>query len=350
VRARLLERIVERGGFDPEQSGIRSLADDRFTGDGEKAVFLEFHLHRGLGPARLLGSRFLKRFEHRTYASLRLAAMSYQRVRAIWDYSLQMIEAAAISPQRFTEVVTGIFDASPVKGARDILPETNDPELLTELGEELAPYRLEPAFKALWPARALLVRDIHWDAYWNRLNSEFLSLPVDSLSPLLSRMLLAIRDPIKLARRLHEEIEAAPGEPVSVAGLVTSDDVFRTVLFDPTKERFFVQRRDGREEDVPWDAVRASAREGRGARASGVLEYLLLAAFGFYLLVDCGDQVQPFHRDACRIHQRQLGTKFPWASFAVRDELGPDANRFTDIYRPGFVELTVDVLSDFFES
>jgi len=350
VRARLLERIVERGHFDPALSGARSLADDRFTGDGEKGIFLEFHLHEGLGPVRLLGSRFLKRYEHRTYASLRLTAMSYKRIQAIWDYSLQMIEAAAISPQRFAEVVGSIFDGSPVKGARDVLPESNDPQLLLAIGEGLAGYRLEPAFKALWPARAVLVRNIHWDAYWNRLNSEFLSLPVESLSPLLSRFLLAVVDPIRMARSLHEEVDAAPDEPVSVAGMVTADDVFRTVLFDPKRERFFVQERDGRRRDVSWDAVRDSAAQGLGARPSGVLEYLFLAAFGFYLLVDCHDRIQGFHEAVCAIHRRRLGTKFPWASFPVRDELAPGANRFLDIFRPGFVELTVDVLSHFFET
>ena len=63
-----------------------------------------------------------------------------------------------------------------------------------------------------------------------------------------------------------------------------------------------------------------------------------------------GDEVQPFHEAVCTIHQRRIGDKFPWASFPVRDELGPEANRFLDIYRPGFVELTVDVLTSFFES
>jgi hypothetical protein len=349
VRARLLERLIGRGGFDPERSGVRTLVHDRFTGDGEKGVFLEFHLHPGLGPARLLGAQFLKKFEHRTYASLHITAMSHQRMRAIWDYSLQMLEAAAISPARFADVVAEIFAAGPVAGARDVLPQSNDREDLLQLGEDLAVCRLEPAFKALWPARTHLRREIAWDAYWNAVNSDFLGLPIDSLSPLMGRFLLAVADPIKLGRHLHERLGAAPGEPVSVAGIVAEDEIFRTVLFDPSRESFFTVGRDGSRRAVAWEALRASAADSRGARPSGVLEYLFLAAFGHYLLVDCGDSVQPFHEAVCEIHREATGLKFPWTSFAAHGSLGEHGNRFTDVFRPGFVELTVDVLAGFLE-
>ncbi|MCM2269607.1 MAG: hypothetical protein NDJ75_05860 [Thermoanaerobaculia bacterium] len=349
VRARLLERLIGRGGFDAERSGVRTLVHDRFTGDGEKSVFLDFHLHPGLGPARLLGAQFLKKFEHRTYASLHITAMSHQRMRAVWDYSLQMLEAASISRARFVEVVAGIFAAGPVAGARDILPASNDREDLLRLADDLAACRPEPAFKALWPARTHLRREIAWDAYWNAVNSDFLGLPIESLSPLMGRFLLAVDDPVKLGRHLHERIGAAPGEPVSVAGVVADDEIFRTVLFDPSRETFFAVGRDGSRRTIAWEALRASAADSRGARPSGVLEYLFLAAFGYYLLVDCGDSIQPFHEAVCDIHRDATGLKFPWTSFAVHGVLGEQGNRFTDVFRPGFVELTVDVMGRFFE-
>jgi hypothetical protein len=349
VRARLLERLIARDGFDAERSGVRTLTHDRFTGNGEKGVFLEFHLHPGLGPARLLGAQFLKKFEHRTYASLHITAMSHQRMRTVWDYSLQMLEAAALSPARFAEVVAAIFAAGPLPGARDILPAGNDPGEILRLGEDLAACRVEPAFKALWPARTHLRREIAWDAYWNAVNADFLGQPIETLSPLMGRFLLAVRDPVKLARHLHERVGAAPGEPVSVAGVVGEDEIFRTVLFDPARESFFAIGRDGSRRTVAWEALRASAADARGARPSGVLEYLFLAAFGHYLLVDCGDGIQPFHETVCEIHHDATGLKFPWVTFGVHGVLGEEGNRFTDIFRPGFVELTVDVLGEFLE-
>ncbi len=349
VRARLLERLIDRGGFDAELSGVRTLAHDRFTADGDKSVFLDFRLHPRLGPARLVGSQFIKKYDHRTYASLNISSSTLQRIKAIWDYSLQMIEAASISPQRFEQVVRGIFDASPVKGARDVLPEGHDSASLLAIGEDLAHCRLEPAFQALWPARSALHRDIAWPAYWDAVNSEFLGMGIESLSTLLGRFLLAVQDPVKLARRMHEEGDGAPDEPVSVAGIVSDDDVFRTVYFDPVHEHFFLTRRDGSLRVLAWDEIRAAATDGRGARPSGVLEYLLLAAFGFYLLVDCGDSVQPFHEAACAAHRRATGLGFPWVTFSVRGPLAEDGNSFIDVFRPGFVELAVNVIGDFLD-
>ncbi len=349
IRARLLERIVERGKLDAQLSGARSLEQDRFTGVGEKGVLLDFQLHRQLGPVRMLGSHYVKHYEHRTYASLPIGAKSYVRMRTIWDYSLQMIEAAAVSPRHFVDVLKLIFDAGPLKGARDILPGNNDPSELLAVGEDLAQCRLEPAFKALWPARANLVRDIRWDVYWNQLDSEFLGMPVTSLSPLLARFLLAVVDPVRLGRRLQEEIGAAPDEPVPVAGLAAEDDTFRTVQFDPRRESFFFLGRKGARTDVSWDALRRSAEQNGSARPSGVPEYLLLAAFGFYLLVDCGDSVQPFHESVCAIHARHMGIRYPWITFDVHESLGPGHACFTDVFRPGFVELTVDAMSGFLE-
>ncbi len=347
VRARLLERLIQRARFDPELSGIRTLSHDRFTALGDKGIFLDFALHPRLGPARLIGSQYLKKYEHRTYASLKLASHSHQRIRTIWDYSLRMIEAASESPARFAEVTSTIFDAGPLQGARDILPLSNDPAELLEIGAELARCRLEPAFQALWPARALLVKGISWDVYWNRLNSEFLAQPIAPLEPLLGRYLLAVSDPVRLGRRLHEESELAPDEPVSIAGIVSDDDVFRTVYFDPKDEQFFLVRRDGNRRQVTWDELRSAC--GFGARPSGILEYLLFAAFGSYLLVDPADRVHPFHETACRIHRRHTGLGYPWITFAVSDALAGDANCFLEIFRPGFAETTLGILSHFFE-
>lgn len=349
VRVRLLERLIDRGHFDPVRSGVRTLSHDRFTAEGDKAVLLQFKLHEGLGPARLLGSMYLRRFKHRTYASLHVQAKSYQRMRTIWDYSLRMLGAADISTERFVEVVQDIFDASAERGARDVLPVTNNPADIVRVAEDLRRCRLEPAFKALWPARARLTKDVLWDVYWNTVNGEFLEVPIGSLSAQLARILMAVDDPLKMSRRLHRIIGAAAEEPVSVAGLVLDDDVFRIVLFDPLRERFFVEERGGVQREIEWEEVRASAAEERGGRPSGVLEYLFLAAAGCYFVVDPCDRVQPFHERACAIHREATGLKFPWLTFEPTGSLAREANGFTDIFRPGFATFAVDVLSSFLE-
>lgn len=349
VRVRLLERLIERGRFDPVRSGVRTLAHDRFTAEGDKAVFLNFKLHAGLGPARLLGSMYLRRFKHRTYASLHVQAKSYQRMRAIWDYSLRMLEAADVSNERFVEIVNGIFEASAERGARDILPATNNPADFVRIAEDLRRCRLEPAFKALWPARSRLTRDVLWDVYWNAVNGEFLEVPIGSLSQPLARILTAVTDPVRMGRRLHEVLGAGADEAVSVAGLVLADDIFRIVLFDPQRGRFFVEERGGVTREIDWEEVRASAAEERGGRPSGVLEYLFLAAAGCHFVVDPCDHIQLFHEKACAIHQEATGLKFPWVTFEPRGSLSRDANSFTDVFRPGFAKFAVDVLSSFLD-
>lgn len=350
VRVRLLERLMDRGNFDPVRSGVRALVHDRFTWEGDKAVFLRFDLHPGLGPARLLGSMYLRRYKHRTYASLHVQAKSYLRMRAIWDYSLRMLEAADISAERFAEVTGEIFSSSPEVGGRDILPSTNRPNDLLKLGHELRECRLEPAFKGLWPARSRLTKDMLWDVYWNAVNGEFLEAPIGSISPLLGRILTAVTDPVRMGRRLHAVVGAAADEPVSVAGYIPGGDIFRMVLFDPVAERFFVEEAKGETRVVDWEEVRLSAAEGRGGRPSGVLEYLFLAAVGCYFVVEPYDRLQPFQESACAIHQESTGIKYPWVTFSTEGSLGPeDQNHFTDVFRPGFAEQTVNVLSGFLD-
>jgi len=349
VRVRLLERLIERGGFDPVRSGFRTLSHDRFTAEGDKAVFLQFKLHQGLGPARLLGSMYLRRFKHRTYASLHVQAKSHQRMRWIWDYSLRMLEAADISTDRFVEVVSDVFASGAERGARDVLPSTNTPADIRRIGEDLRRCRLEPAFKALWPARSRLTRDVLWDVYWNAVNGEFLEVPIGSLSALLGRILRSVVDPLKMGRELHRLVGAAADEPVSVAGLVLADEIFRVVLFDPQDGKFFVEEKGGVRRPIEWEEVRVSADEERGARPSGVLEYLLLAAAGCYFVIDPCDRIQPFQDRVCAVHQELTGLKFPWATFQPVGCLSSEANSFTDVFRPGFAKFAVDVLTEFLD-
>jgi hypothetical protein len=80
-----------------------------------------------------------------------------------------------------------------------------------------------------------------------------------------------------------------------------------------------------------------------------MLEYLLLGAFGFYLLIDPDDRIQPFHETVCRIHRQATGLDFPWLTFADPGELGEESHAFLGVFRPGFAEQTVNVLRSFFD-
>lgn len=349
MRARLHERLVQWGAFDADRSGVQVLSHDRFTGHGEKGVFLDFCLHRSLGPARLLSSQYVKNHQGHSYSSLKIGAGPFQRIRSIWDVSLRLIEAAAASPKRFVEVVEGIRTQPPVPGALDLLPRSEDPAELLRIGHDLAKCRLDSAFKTLWPARTHLRRDMPWDVYWSQVNADFLELPIRSISPMFQAFVLAIEEPVRLGRTLGECLGAGPDEAVPVAGIATAGNIFRSVLFDPASETFFIPRGDGSREPIEWGAVADAARSGQGARPAGVILYLMMAAFGVYLLVDSTDSVQPFQETVCRLHEREMGLKFPWLTFAGGPALERMGNSFLEVFRPGFVELTVDSLSGFLD-
>lgn len=348
VRARLLELLVSDLGFDRRLSGARTLSHDRFTADGEKGVFLDFCLHPELGPVRLVGSSFIKKFKHRSYASLRLRGNAVTRFATTLDYAVLMLKTARQSPARFAKVMTTVFDSSPLPGARDILPATNDPAELRRISRDLARADLLRAKRSLVTIRRMMRQGVYWSSYWDAANGIVLSLRSRDLSPLLGRMLLAVEDPIRMSRSLLEDGGAQADGMVSVAGLVSPDGVFRTVLFDPENERFFSQMRGGKQCDIEWDELRQAAAKGQGARPSGVLEYLLMAAFGYYMLVDSGDSFLRFHERVCRIHRARTGVGYPWLTCAAEGPLTDENNNhFTHLYRPVFKDQLRDQLDSF---
>ena len=348
VRARILELLVAELKFDRRLSGARTLSHDRFTADGEKGVFLDFCLHPELGPVRLVGSSFIKKFRHRSYASLRLRGTALTRFATTLDYAVLMLKTARQSPKRFAKVMTTVFDSSPLPGARDILPATNDPAELRRISQDLATADLLRAKRSLVSIRRLLRQGVSWPSYWDAANGLVLSVRSRCLSPLLGRMLLAIEDPIQMSRALLEEGGAQDDGMVSVAGLVSADGVFRTVLFDPENESFFTQIRGGERRTIEWSELRESAAQGQGARPSGVLEYLMLAAFGYYMLVDSGDSFLRFHERVCDIHRARIGVGYPWLTCAADGPLTDDANNhFTHLYRPVFKDQLRDQLDAF---
>jgi hypothetical protein len=339
ARARLRRALVERFGFDPEFSGLYSLGTDRLTSSGEKAVFLRFSLFTSvdtLGPAHLIGSALLRRYAHTIYDTLAIAGPLHARLRMIWGYSLTMLEAAERSRDEFVDAVASLFGMGIEHGMRKLLPPSNGRRQNETLADKLRRHDLASANAVLRNARDSLTEGIVWTDYWDRVNQAFLAEEVRAMGPTFAHYLLAVSDPVKMARHLISLGDQDPGQPVSVAGFVDQDGRFRKVNFEPRTGGFFFERADQRW-PIEWQDLRARAAAGT-ARPSGTLLYLLLAAGFHYMLIDPGDELQPFQEAACAAHRRATGLKFPWVKFSMDDAPGRTGvrNTFLEAYHPEF--------------
>lgn len=323
VRGLLLERLLETcDAFDRLSSGYHYLENDGFTATGDKQMILWFDLHPELGPVRFLGSRTIRRHRRRTYASLSITGAAFERCQAIFDLSEALLEAARHSPWAFTDRVKELLENGLLPGLRPLLPETGERRHLLALGQRLnALYDLPAALGQLRRAGRRLVPGISWSAFWTEVNRHYHETTVRALDPLLNRFLLAIDDPLRMARNLSRCCGLEPHRPVPIVGLVTARETYRMVHFDPVSRDFFYEVGNERRYSVSWDQIRQQAKEGRTGGPSGTLEYLLFAASGIYLIIDSADSFQPFHRHACRIHQHYTDLKFPWLTF---ESLWPD--------------------------
>jgi hypothetical protein len=347
IRVRILETLVTRGWFDWQRSGVYALADDRFTGDGDKAVFLAFELCSSLGPVRVLGSTFIRRNRRRTYSSLTLEGAALDRLRAVFDVSRDVLAAAAAGEAEFVARVQSLRALGLPYGLEALLPPDDHSGRLSDLCGRITGFQALEAASLLEHALARLEPGVRWESFWNEVNGRFLRATVQRLGPLLNRLLLAIKDPVRTAETLSAVLGLDAGEPVSVAGAALRDDLYRMVWFDPASRGFFLERDDDRE-PVAWEEIRGVAMAGGPASPSGVLEYLLLAATGHYLIVDPGDHFQPFHARACATHELYTGRKFPWLTFPADDqETGSPSNSFLEAYHPRFARRADAVLKTF---
>ncbi len=317
IRYRLLRTLVPILGLDPNTSGIFSLADDACTATGDKKILLWFKLHADLGPVSLLGSSFLRRHRRRTYRSLRLTDQAHERVHRVLTISLQLLEAAALSPRSFSREATAILGQGVPPGLRALLPPAVDARSLAALGAELQTHDLVPASELVRSALHLLRPDLSWASYWDAVNRHFLSCEIRALAPWLNRFVLAIHNPLQLVRQWLHCCPDRRSEPLPLVGVITEREEYRMVFCDPkTAELYFEQGRQ--RQAISWAQIRELAQQGQTGGPSGTLEYLCFAACGFYLLVDTSDGVHPFHSRACAIHQHYTGLKFPWITFPLR--------------------------------
>lgn len=349
IRARILDMLVTRGWFDWRRSGVYALADDRFTSDGDKAVFLAFELCSSLGPVRVLGSTYIRRNRKRTYAALELDEAAVERLRAIFETSREILLASMQGDEPFTARVRALRADGMPPGLEALLPPDGAPDRLSALCGSITVFQAAQAAALLEHGLARLRPGVRWESFWNELNGRFLGTTVQRFGPLLNRLLLAVKDPIRMGRGLIDALELDPMEPIKVAGAALDGETYRMVWFDPSTEGFYMEHGEGRA-PVAWDEVRGVAMAGGAASASGTLEYLLLAATGHYMVVDPGDGFQYFHARACALHEAYTGRKFPWITFpADDDEAGPDANSFLEAYHPRFTRRADAILTTFLD-
>lgn len=345
MRYHLLARLADvmGAGAGPE---VLSLASDAFTCRGVKRDFLLFKLHRRLGSVHLVGASYIRRHRNQVYDALTISGSACERLAALLDLSLAMLGSAAVSPAAFADEVGAIFRAGIRPGVRPLLPARGDRRGLRTFAARLRRYDLEAARRPLAAAREALHDGVSWAGYWDRVNAAFLGSEISPLGPLFNRFLLAVDDPVKMARQQLRLCCPDSSEPIAVAAVVAAGAKYRMVFFDPADERFFYCPQPGRRRPISWERLRELARGGRTGGPAGTLEYLLMAASGIYLVADPVDGHSRFERDARRIHELYTGLPFPYvalpASLCGRE---PD---YLEMFAPGFAERCRTALERFF--
>ena len=346
MRFRLLRSLLETGRFH-DTSGVMSLASDAFTCRGVKRLFMMLDFHPRLGPVPLLGAGYIRRHRNRIYSALPIAGAARRRIAAIFEVCDRMLAAAASSPDAFAQELIAIFEAGVSPGIRPLLPARSDRGSLRKLGVELAEYDLEAARQPIASARLELRDGDSWASTWDRINATFLGSEIGDLGALFNRFLLTVEDPHRAARRLMRLTDHPAAEPIPIAGIITDDEKYRMVFFDPTGSRFFYRPRGSRRQDLCWQEIRALAENGRTGGPSGVLEYLMMAACGIYLVADPGDGRSRFETQARKIHERYTGLPFPYVALTALDRKPP--TDYLSIFRQDFEDNCQEALERFFE-
>lgn len=345
IRHRLLLRLRQSGLFH-DRSGPLMLGADAFTCRGIKRLAITLLLHRELGPVSLVGAAAIRRFRNRVYRALPIEGAVYDRLAATLDIATALLDAARVSPEVFARETLGIFRQGLRAGLRPLLPSAVDRRRLVELGAELQDHDLERAILPLEAARRELVPGQSWPAYWRQVTSLFLDEPVGYLGPLFDRFLLAVEDPIKMARALFHESRHPRSEPLAVAAIITEEEKYRMVFFDHDTENFFLRPRPETRRTITWDTIRELASRGRSGGPSGTLEYLLMAASGLYLIASPEDGQRPFELRARAIHERLVGTPFPYV--ALPAEVAPEAHAYLEIFTDTFERQSRQAFEHFF--
>lgn len=342
LRFRLLQTAARELGWE-RRSGALSFAHDGFDWRGVKRYFVTLHLHPAMGFAPLLGATHLRRHRHRAYHALRLVGSSRRRVVEIFDAAETLIGAAAVSAEAFARAATTLLSRGLGAGVRSLLPAATGRRALLAVADELRRHDLAAALQPLTVARHELdggpggatgeADGVGWRAFWDCVDGAFLGTEVGDLAPLFNRFLLTVADPVRMSRHLAHLTAHPPGEPIAVAAIFLPGAKYRMVYFDPSQEGFFCSPLPGERRAIAWDEVRAAAARGETGGPSGVLEYLLMAASGIYLVSDPEDGESRFEGHAAAIHR--LYTALPYPFVALAEGLGDDCG-LVQVYSDGF--------------
>lgn len=345
MRGRLL-KLLKEANICHESSGALSLATDGFSCRGFKKYVVQLQFHPRLMPVQWIGAAHFRRHRNRVYSALPIDGSAHERIATIFDICLSMISSARISTSAFVDEVTGIFAAGVRPGARPILPSRGDKKSLRELGENFRKYDLGSARQPLARARQELREGLSWVNYWDRVNELFLGTPVNSLAPLFNRFLLTVADPVRMARNLIKLTRHPVGEPVPLLGVIVANEKYRMIFFDPDTKAFFYFHRPGQKRTMTWSRILQQARENRTGGPSAILEYLLMAASGIYMIVDPDDGYTRFERQAQEIHRHYTGVGFPFVAFPWHQ--GEPFMDYMKIFSDDFMSYSRTALERFF--
>ncbi|MCA9718803.1 MAG: hypothetical protein H6713_24465 [Myxococcales bacterium] len=308
LRLELLDRLIASGGFHP-RSGPMTLLNDGFSSSGNKAYFTQLHLLPGLCPLRLIGAENARVYRRYAYDRIPLRGSIEARVRDVMTEVIELLRAATRGPDEFAQWARQRLLAGLPPWLRPVFPGDNQKRALLELGARLHAHDTGQAAALL--ASLALEGQAHatWASYWITVGGRLAGRPVALLDAIFNRMVLAMERPVVAARALARW--SGRGGVVPLTGAVDEDGRFCLIFCDPASGAL---RWDGHGA-ITWPQVRAMAEEGRTGGPSVILEYLMMAALGIYVIGDRHDGQTAFERCAQAVHERYLGLPWPLIIF-----------------------------------
>lgn len=327
VRIRLASALAER--FDTD-ADILQFDNDVFRKNGIKRFFSKWCLHRRLpwvSLVRAKDTRSHQAWHRRVYGSVQLQGRSRQSLMDKWAMAVELMGCVARG-----EHPLALLNAPCPPGAREVIGGPWSRREAQRLADSMAECQLHTAQEPLRVGLAILQQgEPTWSALWQHINSVLLGQPVGRVDPIFESFLLSIRDPEKMAHRLAA-LEDNCSPHVTVAGLV-EDGEFRRVVYERRRGCFLALRSTGDPEGRPisWDAVRHHARHGLGGTPGATVEYLMMAASGFFVVCDPYDGQTPFERRVALLHQESIDRRFPWVSIRHHFQQGHSGS-YLDCY------------------
>lgn len=331
ARVAFTRRLAARLGA-PDRWRVCALGADAMS-DGAKSVLVEVWLHPGFGRLRLLPSMVMRRHRRTSYRALPLDGRPRQRLRDAFAGMGRLGAAIARGPGAFAATMAEGLRAGAAPGLRSLLPRENRPAALRRLGQALSDIDARALVELADHGARQAAEAPGWAELWAAINGRFLGAPVRALDPLFDRFVGCIVDPDRAGRALAG-LQPDPTRGVPLVGIIDPGDRYRIVYWTPDG---LFWRSKGERRPIEWSAVQALAAEGRSGGPAGVLEYLMLAATGRYLVVDTCDPVARFQRVAADVHRRWLDLDFPCVAFDMADAADghpPDGAWLLDALHP----------------